>query len=444
MSDHWRHLSPGQRVAWHRVRRGMPQEVLAGLVGRTENWLSKIENDRAPLDRLSVIMALADALAISVIDIIGPQPAVPVRPAQSSSMDVSAVRSALTDYRHLSALLRAIEAEPEPPRLDVLRRDVAAVLTGYQRSRYRHVLTHLPALLTRIHIAARERDPAQQSDIDRLTALANQSAAMILTKLGETDPAWIAAQRGLTAAERTADPLITGSLFRSVIHALHSQGRLDEAAAMAEDASQYLDRRRDRCSPGLLSIHGTLLLPGAVAAARAGDRTAALGFLTRAERMADQLGADANHLWTAFGPTNVRMHRVTVAMALGDVLTAIDLAVAIDTARMPAERAVRHGLEVVNAHHARNKIDKAVTELLNAERRAPEQIHAHVMSRQLVGRLRATTIGRRSPALADLAQRHPHRHRRAERAPLPRHRPDPRADHPAACPAPRPRSHRPP
>jgi transcriptional regulator with XRE-family HTH domain len=64
-------LSPGQRVAWYRIRRGVSQEVLAGLVGRTADWLGKIENDRAPLDRLSVIRLLADALDVSVIDLIG-------------------------------------------------------------------------------------------------------------------------------------------------------------------------------------------------------------------------------------------------------------------------------------------------------------------------------------------------------------------------------------
>jgi transcriptional regulator with XRE-family HTH domain len=59
MSEQTGDLTPGQRVAWHRVRRGLSQEVLAGLVGRTEDWLSKIENDRAPLDRLSVVRSLA-------------------------------------------------------------------------------------------------------------------------------------------------------------------------------------------------------------------------------------------------------------------------------------------------------------------------------------------------------------------------------------------------
>jgi hypothetical protein len=50
-------------------------------------------------------------------------------------------------------------------------------------------------------------------------------------------------------------------------------------------------------------------------------------------------------------------------------------------------------------------IDHAIQELRGAERRATEQVHIHVMSRQLVMKLRATATGRRSRALADLAHR---------------------------------------
>lgn len=405
MDDRWEHLSPGQRVAWHRVRRGMSQEVLAGLVGRTEDWLSKIENGRAVLDRISVIRALADVLGISVFDIIGKESDRIDRSRPRQYIEVKRVRSALTDYTQLSPLLAAMEPEAAPPSLDVLRRDLVAVMGAYQRSEYGRMLQSLPALLTQTQLATRQYPPEQQRCADRLAALAAQSAAMILTKLGETDLAWIAAQHGLAAAEHSEDPLVIGSLLRSVIHALQSQGRLDDANAMADRAITYLSRKLDHASPGLLSVYGTLLLPAAVAAAKARDRTTTRRYLDRAEKTAGALGGDANHLWTAFGPTNVQIHRVTTAMALGDVPVALDLIPGIDTSGLPTERAVRHSLEVVNAYWARNKIDEAIGELLIAEQRAPEQARTHMMSRQLVVKLRGTTVGRRSRSLADLAHR---------------------------------------
>jgi|SRR4051794_24190164 ribosome-binding protein aMBF1 (putative translation factor) len=64
-------MTIGERVAWYRTRRGLSQEVLAGLVGRTTDWLSKVENGRAALDRLSVITMLAEALDVSLGDLLG-------------------------------------------------------------------------------------------------------------------------------------------------------------------------------------------------------------------------------------------------------------------------------------------------------------------------------------------------------------------------------------
>src|SRR5262245_5313815 len=62
--DHMRGMTDemtiGQRVAFYRRRRGLSQEVLAGLVGKTVEWLRKVENNRAELDRLSVLKDLAN------------------------------------------------------------------------------------------------------------------------------------------------------------------------------------------------------------------------------------------------------------------------------------------------------------------------------------------------------------------------------------------------
>ncbi|MEU4329038.1 helix-turn-helix domain-containing protein [Nonomuraea dietziae] len=402
MPDKLHDLTPGQRVAWHRVRRGMSQQVLAGLVSRTEDWLSKIENDRAVLDRVSVIRTLADALGVSVFDLIGePTP----NGVRQELPGVDHVRAALMDYRRLSPLLKAIEKDSQAPRIDMLRRDLDEVMTAYQQSYYSRVLRRLPELLSQSQLAISEYDGDQGQTALRIAALANQSAAMLLPKLGHADLAWIAAQRGLALAEQSGDPVIIGSLLRSVIHALHSHDRREDAAAMTRKAAEYLQGELDTSDPGLVSIYGTLLLPGAVASARVGDRSTTREYLTEAKRMATQLGADSNHLWTAFGPTNVKVHQVTTAMSLGDVQIALDLIPHIDTAALPMERRARHSLEVVNAYHVRNKVDQAIDELLAAEKKAPEQIHEHVMSRQLVHRLRSTALGRKSQRLAALARR---------------------------------------
>ena len=395
-------VTPGQRVAWHRVRRGLSQEVLAGLVGRTEDWLSKIENDRAPLDRVSVIRSLAKALGVTIYDLIGePEPAA----RHPEPRGVAGVRASLMDYRQLSTLVSAIDKDGTAPRLDDLRRDVNDVMSAYQTSRYGQVLRQIPELLTQTQVAAGEYSGDEQRIADRMLALASQSAAMILTKLGQGDLAWVASQRGLAAAERSEDPAIIGSLLRSVVHSLLSDGRVDDAQAMTHRAAGYLHSILDTTDPRIISVYGTLLLPGAIAAARSNDRSTASEYLSEAGDMARLVGKDANYLWTAFGPTNVKIHHVTIAMSLGDAQIALDLIPRIDARGLPTERRVRHALEVTNAYLARNRIDDAVRELLAAERLAPEQVHEHVMSKQLVLRLHTTATGRQDRRLAGLARR---------------------------------------
>jgi len=94
--------------------------VLAGLVGRTEDWLSRVENNKIELDRLSVIRRLADAPDVSIGDLVA-EPTLLDWTSDSGTRTVPALRSALMDYRQVSALLAgAGNGDGEPPSLDAL------------------------------------------------------------------------------------------------------------------------------------------------------------------------------------------------------------------------------------------------------------------------------------------------------------------------------------
>ena len=54
----------GQLIAAQRRRRGLSQAVLAGLVGRTEGWLSKVERGEIEIDRISVLLQIAEVLRV--------------------------------------------------------------------------------------------------------------------------------------------------------------------------------------------------------------------------------------------------------------------------------------------------------------------------------------------------------------------------------------------
>ncbi|TDC63482.1 XRE family transcriptional regulator [Micromonospora sp. KC207] len=394
-------LTIGERVAWYRYRRGLSQEVLAGLIGRTADWLGKVENNRIELDRLSVIKSLAEVLDVSLGDLLG-EPSLLDWTSDSGTATVPALRAALMNYRALSPFGGGTGAEP--PSIAELKKEVGALWDAYQDSRFGYVTGRLPHLLDRAQAAADHHDD-DRDQARRLLGLTYQLAATQLTKLGESDLAWIAADRGLAAVRPAGDPLITGSLFRSVGHALHATGRYAEAVRLTEDAAGFLEPHLKNATPALLSVYGTLFLSGSMAAARANDAATARTFLAAADQTAGQLGADANHLWTAFGPTNVAIHRVATAAELGDLQVAIDLGPRLDTTGLPMERRVRHALEVARAYSSWNRIDDAQAALLDAEQMAPEQVRHHFLSRQLALTWIRRQRGKPSAELVGLAQR---------------------------------------
>ncbi|WP_441250542.1 helix-turn-helix domain-containing protein [Kitasatospora sp. McL0602] len=396
-------LSVGERVAWYRRRRGMPQEVLAGLVGRTSDWLSKVENGRIELDRLSVIKALADALDIHLGDLLA-EPSLLEWTADTQGSTVPKLREALMDYRQLSPLL-APESADVPPDLVVVRAEVGSAWSAYQDGKYARATCLIPKTLTEAQRAARAYDGDEQLQAKALLAMAYQGAAMVLTKIGEPDLAWMAADRGLAAAQESGDLVVIGSLFRSVSHCLLANGRPAAARDLVADSTAYLESGIARASPSYLSIYGTLFLVGSMAAARLDDRETVRGFLAEAERVAHRLGHDANHMWTAFGPTNVAIHRVSTAMELGDVQIAVDLGPRIDPSALPVERRVRHTLELARAYNAQNRMGEALALVLDAEELAPEQVRYHPIPRDLVTTWVRQQRGRPDHLLAGIAQR---------------------------------------
>lgn len=398
-------MTIGERIAFYRRRRGQSQLVLAGLVGRTEDWLSKVENNRIELDRLSVIRRVAEALDVAIGDLVG-EPTLLEWTADSGVQTVPALRAALMDYRQITPLLAGSGIAAEPVSLDALHADVSAVFEAYQASRYGYVTGRAPLVLSDALGAVRSAEQAEKSRALSLLALTYQVAVSVLTKLGETDLAWIASERGLAAAQESGNPVVLGSLFRSVAYALHSTGRFAAGVELVQTAASVLEPHlSSRSDDSFLSVYGTLFLTGAVAASRAEDRPSVTAFLREASESANRVGRDTNAMWTAFGPTNVAIHRMTTALELGDVQVAIDLAPNIDASGLPAERQARHAIETARAYTARNRRDDALAVLLGAERVAPEQVRHHAISRQLVLGWLRNSRGPRSVALEQLAGR---------------------------------------
>ena len=148
-----------------------------------------------------------------------------------------------------------------------MQRAVGEVFDAYQASRYAYVAGRAPLVLADALRASRAAAADDRNRANALLALAYQSAVSVLTKLGEYDLAWIAAERGLNAAQQADNPVVLGSLFRSVAHALHSTGRFQGSVQLVRAAANVLEPQvGSRADDALLSVYGTLFLTGAVAA----------------------------------------------------------------------------------------------------------------------------------------------------------------------------------
>jgi transcriptional regulator with XRE-family HTH domain len=393
------HLTTGQRVAYYRRRRGISQEVLAGLVGKTQSWVEKIEAGRMPLDVLSNITALARALDISVLELL-PDDIAPIDKG-FRGQSVPALRDLVLSYRFVNPRFAGVTAQPVE--LADLKAHVANIWNAYQSARFGFVVAELQRVLpiafaTTNVIIGMQRDAAQVQ-----LGYLYQVAASVLTKLGEVDLAMLCADRGETAIHNVNDTAAQTSLQRSIAHALMANNQFYDALAVIEH-SVSLAPSRTR-TPELLSTVGTLHLVAAMASARQRNRNEATAHLAHAQNAAERLGADHNHLWTAFGPTNVAIHRVSVAAELGDFQVAVDQGATLDVSRMPLERQVRHRLEVARALHYRAKIDDAMRAVIGAESQAPEQVRRHFLTHALLHEWIRSKRTRATPELHGLAKR---------------------------------------
>ncbi|MGH3326497.1 MAG: helix-turn-helix domain-containing protein [Streptomycetales bacterium] len=401
------HMSIGERVAFYRVRRGLTQSVLASLVGRSEDWLSQIERGQRQLRRTDVIIELAGALRITPGDLIGHPVLVE---DDEENDDVPAVRDALMTPRRLSRVLFGA-ATPSPD----IPPDRAAQLvergwSDYQRGRLGRVISVLPGLIKTVQQF--EDDSSLDGDIRRrgwaISARTHHLAATTLSKIGEADLAWIAAERAMQAADNADDPLVLASAARAGTHALLAVGRFDDALELGNTAAVWLTPRLAESDPAALSLFGMLHLRAAVAAARHHDRVTARDLLRRAAVAAAALGEDANYWQTGFGPTNVEVHRVSAALDLGDVAYVVEHGPEVTVDHLPAERAVSHMVDVARALSLVAQDSEALQRLLAAEQAAPQLVHHSPVVRETVRamhRRAPVTGGWKSSPLLGLAER---------------------------------------
>jgi transcriptional regulator with XRE-family HTH domain len=357
----------------------MSQEVLAHLLGRSKSWLTKVERGERQLDRVSVITEIARVLRVDVTELTGQ----PLQPDAGVPAPAA-----------LPAIRRAL-IRPEAGRLDAGAAGVddLPTLRGrmLQANRLRHggnfdgLAALLPSLLEDVQVAAvvARPGPEQQAALE-LVVDACHCARMALKALGYLDLAWIATDRGREAAERLDDPLLLAASVwnRAEVHL--GSGDVGGAVELALAAIDRLDGERGVAQPQRLSLLGMLHLKAACGRVGAGDERQARVHLAEADAAASLLGADRNDFGTLFGPTNVVLHRIGLAMELSLPGEAVRLASTLSGSAMAPERQARLKVDLARAYARLGREGEAVRLLVESQQMAPGYLRGRPLARVAV------------------------------------------------------------
>ena len=388
----------GRKIAAERRRRGLSQPELARTVDRSVAWVSQVERGVRKVDRMSVLEALATALDVPLAELAAEAPVVAAVTGEPPG--VGGLRLVLSG----AYALRAMLDDHRAPAVGTLRTRSRRAWDLAHARRYGDLADLLRGLVPDLEAAARAVPQDRRAEVFELMASAYQACSAALAKLGEPEAAWIAADRAMAAAERAGNPMLVAAGAFRLVFVFISARHYGQAEETARTAAEALWPLADGGGPQAMSLWGGLTLQRAVIAARIGDPDTAYDQLERAKQIAGRLGEGRNEYNTEFGPANVGLQEVAIAVDLGDAGRALRTAAAVDTSSLSAERRARLLIEIARAHAQRRQAGEAVTTLLQAEQITPELVRGHVLVRQLVSDL-LTMQDPPAAELRDLARR---------------------------------------
>lgn len=287
-----------------------------------------------------------------------------------------------------------------------LRRAAANVMQASLSSDYAQLAHSLPYLIGQIELANFQACDADRLHMQRLLSDVYAVAGWTLIKADSPVAAWIAAQCAIQYAEH-ADDVLRGAAAMRCLAEVHMRarsfreaGRTAFLAATCLDTAQVQERATVQC------LRGAALLSAAAASARRGDRREAHTALKAAAVCATELNEERFDLGTVFGPTNVAIHQVAVAVELGNPTEAMKHIPTVNLNRMPSlltERRARFLIDVARSYRQLRDDTAALDALLQAEAIAPDELRNHRLTHQVLRDLLSRE--RRSSGMRALANR---------------------------------------
>lgn len=389
----------GERLRFYRTGQKKTQAVVAGLAGVSEDYLSQIERGlKSPT--ITLLHRFSRILGVPVAALLG-------EPAIKQGGDVHPVASEINRALIMPPATRAEVTEDD---LRELEGRVEAAWQTWQNSSHRFTegAEIMPPLVEDVEAAVRVLERGETDKRRRANGLAADLYFLLRTftkRIGRVDLSLLVADRGIRAAEAADDPVRIAGARWNLAHVLLAQDDADGAEDVVMRAAEDVRTELGDLDPAI-AMQGALWLTGAVASVRKGDEwTARERIRDHAAPAAERVG-EGNVMWTAFGPTNVQLHAVSIEMETGESAEALRLADRIDVSRTASiERQTTFSLEVARSYEQRRDDAAVLIHLLGAESTGPEDMQFNLLARDLVRGLNKRARPTLAPQVRSLARR---------------------------------------
>ncbi|MGW1489765.1 helix-turn-helix domain-containing protein [Streptomyces sp. NPDC002402] len=372
----------GRRARRARLRLGMPQADLATALGKSQGWVSKMENGQIELDRVGLLNLVAAELHVHPNDLIGR----PYNSSPGANQWQVAASSILRELRRYD-LAPVFEGTPrsasqlwqETTRLHRLR-DAAANVA---------IIQVLPDLLREARALAEVATGHEREEAFAIYAVCCKFAHTAAHALGHPELVAMACERAAWSARLSGDAVMPAVADWMRVWDMWATADWEDAVALSDKAIHSVQQGYDQGEPLAVRAWGTLQLRAAVSAARGGRTSEAEDRIQHAKTAANRLGDYAGapvydrHSLT-FSPGNVQIHAISVALEMREQrkALAINRRTSPDlVAALPNSRQGHHHMDLARAWLWDGNRDKALKELETAERIAPQLIRNHPIAR---------------------------------------------------------------
>ncbi|MHA4816531.1 helix-turn-helix domain-containing protein [Streptomyces aculeolatus] len=372
----------GRRIKRLRLRLGMAQADLAVAVGKTQGWLSRVENGRLELDRTGLINQIAAALHCHPNDLLD-------RPYTSNVPENQwqvAATSIMRELRRFD-LTPTFDGTPRPSRQ--LWQDVKRLHRLRDAAANTAILREMPDLFREARALAEVSTGHEREEAFAVYTVCCKATHTAAHALGHSELIALACERAMWSARLSGDPLMPAVADYMRIWDMWATADWTDAMVLADRALDSVEDYAERNDQLALRLRGILHLRAAVSAARAGDVAESRARIADATETAVRIGRYEgppvfDRQSVTFSAGNVTVHGIATALEAGDHVRSLELNDDADPEEidaLPHSRRGNHHMDMARAFLWNGDRHTALNQLRKAEDLAPQLVRNHPIAR---------------------------------------------------------------